>query len=267
MIKAGPHGTAFAYKLQSFPKHGIITATKAGFFLMINILFICHGNICRSPTAEFVMKHLVKQAGLENEFHIASAATHTDELGEPVYPPSRKKMAENGIDCSGKVARLMRPDDYEKYDLLIGMDDENQIFMHRMYSPDTENKLKNMMDYAGKIGASVADPWYTRDFELTWQDINAACRGLLEELTGTVTIDFSKACDRKALYAQLREKMDWQDWYGENLDALSDVLTGLPHKGSRFLFIMPKNGDCELFDYAEKIIAEFEEAGKTVVKA
>ena len=234
---------------------------------MINILFICHGNICRSPTAEFVMKHLVKQAGLENEFHIASAATHTDELGEPVYPPSRKKMAENGIDCSGKVARLMRPDDYEKYDLLIGMDDENQIFMHRMYAPDKENKLKNMMDYAGKIGASVADPWYTRDFELTWQDINSACCGLLENLTGIITIDFSKACDRKALYAQLREKMEWQEWYGENLDALSDILTGQPHKGEKFLFLMPKNAEDELCTYAGKILAEFEEAGKTVIKA
>ena len=234
---------------------------------MFNILFICHGNICRSPTAEFVMKHLVKQAGLESEFNIASAATHTDELGEPVYPPSRKKMAENGIDCSGKYARLMRPDDYEKYDLLIGMDDENQRYMKRLFNPDSEGKLKNMMDYAGKIGASVADPWYTRDFELTWQDINAACRGLLEELTGTVTIDFSKACDRKALYTELRQKMAWQEWYGENLDALNDILTGLPHKGSRFLFIMPKNGDAELSAYAEKIVAEFEEAGKAYTKA
>ena len=234
---------------------------------MYNIIFICHGNICRSPTAEFVMKHLVKQAGLENEFNIASAATHTDELGEPVYPPSRKKMAENGIDCSGKYARLMRPDDYEKFDLLIGMDDENQRYMKRMYNPDREGKIKNMMDYAGKIGASVADPWYTRDFELTWQDINAACRGLLEELTGTVTLDFSSAGCRKCLYTELRKKMDWQDWYGENLDALNDILTGLPHKGSRFLFIMPKGDNAELLDYAEKIVAEFEEAEKPVFKA
>ena len=234
---------------------------------MFNILFICHGNICRSPTAEFVMKHLVKQAGLEDQFNIASAATHTDELGEPVYPPSRKKMAENGIDCSGKYARLMRPDDYEKYDLLIGMDDENSRFMKRMYNPDNENKLKNLMDYAGKIGASVADPWYTRDFELTWQDINAGCRGLLENLTGIITIDFSKACERKELFAELRRKMDWQDWYGENLDALSDILTGLPHKGSKFLFLMPKNADEALCTYAEKIIREFEEAGKSCVKA
>ena len=234
---------------------------------MYNILFICHGNICRSPTAEVVRKHLVKQAGLENEFNIASAATHTDELGEPVYPPSRKKMAENGIDCSGKYARLMRPDDYEKFDLLIGMDDENQRYMKRMYNPDREGKIKNMMDYAGKIGASVADPWYTRDFELTWQDINAACRGLLEELTGTVTLDFSSAGCRKCLYTELRKKMDWQDWYGENLDALNDILTGLPHKGSRFLFIMPKGDNAELLDYAEKIVAEFEEAEKPVFKA
>jgi len=231
---------------------------------MHNILFICHGNICRSPTAEFVMKDLVKKAGLEADFHIASAATHTDELGEPVYPPSRRKMAEYGIDCSGKVARLMRPDDYETYDLLIGMDEENQRFLKRMYNPDPKGKLKNMMDYAGKIGASVADPWYTRDFDLTWQDVNAGCQGLLQALTGILTLDFREADSRAGLYRQLREKLDWQDWYGENLDALYDILTGLPHREGRCLFLLPMQ-EGELLQYARRIVAVFAEAGVSVL--
>ena len=158
-------------------------------------------------------------------------------------------------------------DDYETYDLLIGMDEENARFMQRMFAPDPEGKRKNLLDYAGRIGAPVADPWFTRNFDITWDDINAGCQGLLEALTGTVTLDFTKATDRKDLYARLREKMDWQDWYGENLDALHDILTGLPHKGSRFLFLLPKAGSPELSAYAEKIAAEFEEAGKTVYKA
>ena len=234
---------------------------------MTKILFICHGNICRSPTAEFVMKNLVKQAGLEDEFHIESAATHDEELGNPVYPPSRKKLEENGIDCSGKRARLMCPADYENFDLLIGMDAENSRYMQRMFGADKERKLKNMMDYAGKKGASVADPWFTRDFDATWRDVNEACRGLLEKLTGTITIDFGNVLVPKALYARIRAKMEWQDWYGENLDALNDILTGLPHKGDRFLFLMPKANDPELLDYADKIVDEFIEAGKTVFKA
>ncbi len=226
---------------------------------MHKLLFICHGNICRSPTAEFVMKHLVKKAGVAEDFFIASAATHDEELGEPVYPPSRKKMAEYGIDCSGKTARLMTKRDYEDFDLLIGLDEENGRYMRRMYSPDSEGKLKNLMDYAGKPGQSVADPWYTRDFDRTWQDVNEGCQGLLESLCGITTLDFRGASSRSDLYRELRQKMHWQDWYGENLDALYDILTGLPHKGRQFLFLMPR--EAELFAYAEKILAVWEEAG------
>ncbi len=229
---------------------------------MTKILFICHGNICRSPTAEFVMRDMVEKVGLGEAFEIASAAAHTDELGNPVYPPSRRKLAEHGIDCSGKTARLMRMDDYEHYDLLIGMDEENLRDMRRKFGKNAD-KLRNMMDYAGRTGEEVSDPWYTRDFERTWQDINAACRGLLYELTGIVLLDFSDCQSRAELYSRMRAEMGWQDWYGENLDALYDILTGLPHKGERFVFIMPGiDAPTEAQAYAERIQDVFIEAGK-----
>ena len=150
---------------------------------MTKILFVCHGNICRSPTAEFVLKDMVKKAGLEREFEIASAATDTDELGNPVYPPSRKLLERHGIDCSGKRARLLTAADYERYDLIIGMDEENMRKLRRRYGPDPAGKLHALMEYAGKPGQPVADPWYTRDFERTWQDVTAGCSGLLRQLT------------------------------------------------------------------------------------
>ena len=149
---------------------------------MMKVLFVCHGNICRSPTAEFVMKDMVKKAGLEQSFEIASAATDRDELGNPVYPPSRKMLAAHGIDCSGKTARLLTREDYDKWDLIIGMDEENSYRMRRIFGGDPEGKLRNMMAYAGRPNEPVADPWYTRDFQRAWDDINAACRGLLEQL-------------------------------------------------------------------------------------
>lgn len=226
---------------------------------MIRILFICHGNICRSPSAEFVMKQMVEQAGLRDEFEIASAATHCDELGCGVYPPARKLLERHGIDCSGKTARLSVPADYEHYDLLIGMDEANLRNMRRIYGGDEAGKIHALLDYAGRAGESVADPWYTRDFERTWEDVNAGCEGLLYALSGTVILDFSACEDRAGLYAEMRQKMEWEDWYGENLDALSDILTGLPHKGRRFVIRLPQDG--ALRDYAEKIAREFYEVG------
>ena len=207
---------------------------------MNKILFVCHGNFCRSPTAEFIMKDLVKKAGLEQEFEIASAATSSEEHGNPVYPPARKLLEEHGIDCSGKRARRLSMEDYSNYDLLIGMDDYNMRNMRRIFGADSACKLRYLMEYAGKPGASVADPWYSGDFERAWQDISAGCEGLLYELTGTVLLDFSPCTERRELYAELRNKMDWQEWYGENLDALNDILTGLPHRGSRFVILLPK---------------------------
>ena len=148
---------------------------------MIKILFICHGNICRSPMAEFVMKDLVKQAGMEEKFFIASAATSTEEIGNPVYPPARRKLAEHGIGCAGKTARQMTRADYQAYDLLIGMDHANLRNMTRICGGDPEGKLRLLLDYTDRPG-EVADPWYTGNFEQTWQDVTAGCRGLLESL-------------------------------------------------------------------------------------
>ena len=148
---------------------------------MIKILFVCHGNICRSPMAEFVMKTLVKQAGLEAQFQIASAATSTEEIGNPVYPPARRKLAEHGIGCAGKTARQMTRADYQAYDLLIGMDHANLRNMTRICGGDPEGKLRLLLDYTDRPG-EVADPWYTGNFEQTWQDVTAGCRGLLESL-------------------------------------------------------------------------------------
>ena len=149
---------------------------------MVRILFICHGNICRSPMAEFVMKDLVKKDGLEAHFHIESAATSTEELGNPVYPPARRKLAEHGIDCAGKTARQLTDSDYGQFDLLIGMDRANLRNMRRICGGDPEGKVRLLLDYAGRPGQEVADPWYTGDFEATWQDVQAGCRGLLEAL-------------------------------------------------------------------------------------
>ena len=148
---------------------------------MIKVLFVCHGNICRSPMAEFVMKDMVRKAGLENQFHIASAATSGEELGNPVYPPARRKLAEHGIDCSGKTARRLRKSDYTQYDLLIGMDQANLRNMHRMCGGDPEGKLHLLLDFTNRPG-NVADPWYTGDFEATWRDVEQGCQGLLQEL-------------------------------------------------------------------------------------
>lgn len=148
---------------------------------MAKILFVCHGNICRSPMAEFVMKELVKKAGLESQFQISSAATSTEEIGNPVYPPARRKLAEHGIGCSGKTARQITRADYDQYDLLIGMDSANLRNMRRICGGDPDGKIHVLMEYTDRPG-DVADPWYTGDFESTWQDVLAGCSGLLELL-------------------------------------------------------------------------------------
>ena len=148
---------------------------------MMKILFVCHGNICRSPMAEFVMKDLVKKAGREWEFEIASAATSTEEIGNPVYPPARRKLAEHGIGCAGKTARQPRRDDYDKWDYIVGMDSANLRNMRRICGGDPEGKISLLMDWTSHPG-DVADPWYTGDFEATWQDVSAGCEGLLAHL-------------------------------------------------------------------------------------
>lgn len=148
---------------------------------MIRILFVCHGRIYRSPMAEFIMKDLVRKAGEEERFSIASAATSTEEIGNLVYPPARRKLAEHGISCAGKTARQMTAADYGQYDLLIGMDGANLRNMRRICKGDPQGKIRLMMDFTHRPG-DVADPWYTEDFETTWQDLSAGCRGLLDTL-------------------------------------------------------------------------------------
>lgn len=156
---------------------------------MTRVLFVCHGNICRSPMAEFVMKDMVERAGLSREIYVASAATTTEEIGNPVYPPARRKLAEHGIACEGKTARLMRWSDYERYDLIIGMDQENLYDMRRICKSDPQGKIRLLMDYTDRPG-DVADPWYTRDFEATWRDVEEGCQGLLTALKADKTETF-----------------------------------------------------------------------------
>ena len=229
---------------------------------MTKILFVCHGNICRSPAAEFVMKELVRIAGLETEFVIASAATSDEELGNPVYPPMRRVLKEHGIDCAGKTARQLRRSDYEEYDLLIGMDEENMWNMRRKFHGDVAGKLKNLLDYAGREGEAVADPWFTRDFAQTWDDVLEGCEGLLEALSGTVILDFTACAEISELYGELRRKLRYESWVGDNLDALYDVLTGLPHRGTRFVLRMPlDDAPTEVRLYAGRIRRVFADAG------
>ena len=148
---------------------------------MKRILFVCHGNICRSPMAEFVMKDIVEKAGLQDEFYIESAATSTEEIGNEVYPPAKRKLAEHNISCKGKTARQMRRADYERFDLLIGMDEWNIRNMNRICGGDPENKINKLLDYTTRKG-DVADPWYTGDFDATWRDVTEGCIYLLESL-------------------------------------------------------------------------------------
>ena len=156
---------------------------------MTRILFICHGNICRSPMAEFVMKDLAEKAGRSADFVIESAATSREEIyrdhrtgqdvGSPVYPPARRKLAEHGIDCAGKTARQLTKADYDRYDMLVCMDRANVRNTLRIFGSDPEGKISLLLDYAGRPGEEVADPWYTGNFEDTWQDVLAGCEGLL----------------------------------------------------------------------------------------
>lgn len=150
---------------------------------MTKLLFVCHGNICRSPMAEFVMKDLVKKAGLEDQFCIASAATSTEEIGNPVYPPARRELARHGISCQGKRAVRLRREDYAAYDLLLGMDRWNLRNMERMLDGDPEGKIHLLMEFSKRPGEEIADPWYTGDFERTYRDVLESCQGLLAHLT------------------------------------------------------------------------------------
>ena len=147
---------------------------------MIKILFVCHGNICRSPMAEFVMKDLVKKEGREKEFLIESAATSTEEIGNPVHRGTRQKLAQFNISVSGKTARQMTKKDYEEFDYIIAMDSFNTRNIARIVE-DKEGKVSKLLNFAGEKG-DIADPWYTGNFDETYDDILRGCKGLLKYL-------------------------------------------------------------------------------------
>lgn len=163
---------------------------------MIRVLFICHGNICRSPMAEFVFKDLVNKAGLQDQFYIASAATSTEEIwngvGNPVYPPAKAELARHGLSCEGKRAIHLEKADYDRYDYLIGMDSANIRNMCRLFDGDPDDKVSLLLNYAGKA-CDIADPWYSGDFGATYRDVLEGCEGLLEYLKQNELHIFSRS--------------------------------------------------------------------------
>lgn len=152
---------------------------------MIKIMFVCHGNICRSPMAEFIMKKITEDAGLQDEFYIKSSATSTEEIwngkGNPVYPPAKAELKKHGISSDGKYAVQLKKNDYEKYDMFIGMDSANIRNMRRIFGNDKDEKIFKLMSFCS-CENDVADPWYSGDFETTYNDIFKGCKALLEYL-------------------------------------------------------------------------------------
>lgn len=160
---------------------------------MISILFVCLGNICRSPMAEFVMKDLVRRKNLEGEFSIASAATSDDEIGNPVYPPVRRLLEARGISCAGKTAQRLQRSDYALYDYIVGMDEGNRRDMLRLFGGDPQGKVSLLLDFTDHP-RGVADPWYTRDFTAAERDIDAGCAALLEHILNERASDRENGC-------------------------------------------------------------------------
>lgn len=152
---------------------------------MTRVMFVCHGNICRSPMAEFIFKDMVRERGLENRFVIASSATSTEEIwngiGNPVYPPARDELARHGITCEGKRAVQLQKSDGEDYDLFVGMDSANIRNMHRILGSEHAQKIVKLMDLTPR-GGDVADPWYSDRFDVAYRDIYEGCAALLERL-------------------------------------------------------------------------------------
>ena len=141
---------------------------------MIKILFVCHGNICRSPMGEYVLKDMVRKRGIADQFEIDSAAVSREEIGNPVYPPARREMAKHGVPCDGHAARQVTMEDYHHFDRIYYMDRSNARFLSRML-PDNPEKIRPLLSH------DVADPWYSGNFAATWDDIVAGCEAILEE--------------------------------------------------------------------------------------
>ena len=152
---------------------------------MTKILFVCHGNICRSPMAEFLMKEMVRQEKLEQDIYIESAAATTEEIGNDIYPPAKRKLTEKGIPFQPRQARLMTRRDYEHFDYIIGMDQENLWDMRHICGGDREKKISLLMQWTGST-RDVADPWYTRNFETTYLDLVEGCTALLNSIKETI---------------------------------------------------------------------------------
>ena len=148
---------------------------------MVRVLFVCHGNICRSPMAEFLLKSMVQEKGISDQFYIASAATSTEEIGNPVHYGTRKKLSEYGISCKGKYAVQMTRADYDRYDYLIGMDQWNIRNMQRIVGKDEKGKIRRLLDFTDHP-RDIADPWYTGNFDITYEDIREGCEALLRYL-------------------------------------------------------------------------------------
>lgn len=148
---------------------------------MKHILFVCQGNICRSPMAEFLFKKLARTEGVAEWFDVASAAVSDEEVGNPVYPLARQELAQHGIGCVGKKARQIEPGDYDRYDMIVCMDSGNYEALRMLFPEDTESKISRLLDYTDSP-RDIADPWYTRDFRTAWNDINAGCRAIFDRL-------------------------------------------------------------------------------------
>lgn len=152
---------------------------------MKKIMFVCHGNICRSPMAEFIFRDMVKRRHLEDSFSVSSCATSTEEIwgdiGNPVYPPAKAELAKHGLSCEGKRAVQLKKSDYEKYDLFVGMDSMNIRNMHRILGTDPECKIRKLMEFTDR-GGDVADPWYSGRFDVAYRDIYDGCEALLDLL-------------------------------------------------------------------------------------
>ena len=150
---------------------------------MKKIMFVCHGNICRSPMAEFIFKDMIKKEGREAEFYVSSSATSTEEIwgdiGNPVYPPAKAELAKHSISCEGKRAVQLKKSDYDKYDMFIAMDSNNIRNISRIFGSDKMEKVYKMMDFTDRKG-DVADPWYSGRFDVAYSDIYDGCKGLLE---------------------------------------------------------------------------------------